>query len=297
MHNVQSIITTLERCQKLSLDESFKYAQLCQVLLNENHEDGRKLCINILNNWQKLDTASKDIWSNLIEIAGFYPYLQKENLHLNNTIAEIRQGLHISQNIPDRYFHDGQQDLLNLLNGDKNVIVSAPTSFGKSLLIEEVVASQKYRNVVIIQPTLALLDETRRKLLKYNDSYKLIVRTSQEPSAEKGNIFLFTAERVNEYNFFVGIDFLVIDEFYKLSGQRDDERSSSLNNAFYYLLRTFNPRFYLLGPNIDGISPGFAEAHNAVFYKSDYSLVDSKEINIYENYPGKFGDRGEKKRV
>lgn len=295
MHNVQSIITTLEGCQKLSLNESFKYAQLCQRLLNENHVDGHKLCINILNNWQKLDEASKDIWSNLIEIAGFYPYLQKENLHLNNTIAEIRQGLHISQNIQGRYFHDGQQDLLNLLNGDKNVIVSAPTSFGKSLLIEEVVASQKYQNVVIIQPTLALLDETRRKLLKYNNSYKLIVRTTQEPSAEKGNIFLFTAERVNEYNFFVSIDFLVIDEFYKLSGQRDDERSSSLNNAFYYLLKTFNPRFYLLGPNIDGISPGFEEAYNAIFYKSDYSLVDSREINIYEIYHGQFGDRGKKK--
>jgi replicative superfamily II helicase len=40
---------------------------------------------------------------------------------------------------------------------------SAPTSFGKSLLIEEIVASKKYKNIIIIQPTLALLDETRKK--------------------------------------------------------------------------------------------------------------------------------------
>ncbi len=176
-----------------------------------------------------------------------------------------------------------------------NVIVSAPTSFGKSLLIEEIVASNRFKNLVIIQPTLALLDETRHKLQKYSTDYKLIIRTSQEPDQSKGNIFLFTAERVNEYNAFPQIHFLVIDEFYKLSGNRDDERSSSLNTAFHYLLKNHGPRFYLLGPNIDNISEGFAETFNAVFYKSYYSLVDSRTIDIYKQNTGKFGDRGEKK--
>ncbi|WP_416224429.1 hypothetical protein [Acinetobacter tandoii] len=75
-------------------------------------------------------------------------------------------------------------------------MVSAPTSFGKSLLIEEIIASNKFKNIVTIQPTLALLDETRQKLKKY-ENYKLIVKTSQNSSLEKGNIYLFTAERVN----------------------------------------------------------------------------------------------------
>src|SRR5690606_23175138 len=92
------------------------------------------------------------------------------------------------------------------------------------------------------------------------------------------------------------IDFLVIDEFYKLSGMRDDERSSSLNNAFHYVLKKYKPKFYLLGPNIDGISDGFAEQYNAVFYKTDYSLVDSKTIDIYKQHVGKFGTRGQKKK-
>jgi hypothetical protein len=51
----------------------------------------------------------------------------------------------------------------------------------------------------------------------------------------------------------------------------------------------------LLGPNIDGISEGFAEAFNAVFYKSDYSLVDSREDNVYEQHKDKFGISGKKK--
>jgi hypothetical protein len=141
-------------------------------------------------------------------------------------------------------------------------------------LIEELVASQKFRNIVIIQPTLALLDETRLKLKKYNNIYKIIVRTSQEPSNDKGNLFLFTAERVMEYTKFPKINLLIIDEFYKMSLKRVDERADTLNNAFLKIFDTFNPKFYLLGPNIDNITKGFTEKYNAVFYKTDYSLVD-----------------------
>ena len=48
------------------------------------------------------------------------------------------------------YMHREQKKLSEYLNSDKNVVASAPTSFGKSLLIEELVASQKFKNIVII---------------------------------------------------------------------------------------------------------------------------------------------------
>lgn len=296
MHSVEKIIEDLETSEVLSFDRSFEYAQEASILLNNNEEEGRRIVINVLNNWDKINEQTHDIWADLVESSGFYPYLQKNDniLKLNNLPAEIRKELHLSCHLPFKYFHDEQFELLKLLNSDKNVIVSAPTSFGKSLLFEEIIASKQFQNLIIIQPTLALLDETRKKLIKYKETYKLLVRTSQEPSSEKGNIFLFTAERVNEYQLFPSIDFLVIDEFYKLSGKRDDERSSSLNNAFHYILKTFSPKFYLLGPNIDKISNGFAEAYNAVFFKSNYSLVDSKQIDIHEKYPDEFGTRGAK---
>lgn len=41
-------------------------------------------------------------------------------------------------------------------------------------------------------------------------------------------------------------------------------------------------RFYLLGPNIDNISPGFLEKYNAVFYKTDYSLVYTETEDLYD---------------
>lgn len=266
----------------LTLDDGFDYAQYCSEWLAnpETENNGRRLIINILENWHKLPEALHEIWTDIIENAGFYPYLEKEKNRnkFKNLSGELRKGLHHSNNIEGKYFHSKQKELLKLLDSDKNIIVSAPTSFGKSLLIEEIVASNRFNNIVIIQPTLALLDETRKKLQKYRSDYKLIVRTSQEFSPEK-NIFLFTAERVNEYPDFPHVDFLVIDEFYKLSAKRDDERSASLNVAFHYLINKFNCKFYLLGPNIDGISEGFTEKFNAIFFKTDYSLVDCKSID------------------
>lgn len=295
MHNIIDIIHELESTEVVSVERSFQIAQICNSLVSDNRIDGYRLAINVLNNWRKFPHATHELWTNIFEIAGFYPYIAKEQLKLNDTISELRQGLHESSYLPFKFFHDEQLEVIKLLNSGKNVIVSAPTSFGKSLLIEEIVASNKYKNIVIIQPTLALLDETRKNLIKYNNSYKLIVRTTQTPSNETNNIYLFTAERVNEYQYFSSVDFLIIDEFYKLSGKRDDERSSSLNNAFYKIITRFKSRFYLLGPNIDQISPGFENAFNAVFYKSNYTLVDSQQIDIYKEHIGKFGDRGNKR--
>lgn len=294
---MDEIIEEIETTQTLSFDRTFQLAQICSSLLKNDESNGRRLLINILNNWNKIPIGCHSIWLDIIDASGFYPYLaQKKNIgEFKNIAGELRLGLHESSNLSTKFFHDEQLELLKIINDGRNVIASAPTSFGKSLLIEEIVASKQFQNLVIIQPTLALLDETRHKLLKYSDNYKLIVRTSQEADLNRGNIFLFTAERVNEYQGFPPINFLVIDEFYKLSGNRDDERSSSLNTAFYYLLKNHNPRFYLLGPNIDGISEGFAEKYNAVFFKSNYSLVDSRVIDTYSQYLGRFGDRGEKK--
>lgn len=257
-------------------------------------EQGRRIIINVLDNWDKIDENTYEIWTDLIESAGFYPYLEKEKNRLNfkNTAGEIRKEFHKSKYLKE-YFHEEQIVIREILSSEKNVIVSAPTSFGKSLLIDEVVASKKYKNIVVIIPTLALIDETRRRLQKYRKIYKLIVRTTQRPSKERGNLFLLTAERVMEYSGLPKIDFFVIDEFYKLSAKRDEERSDVLNNAFNLLLTEHQAKFYLLGPNIDEISDGFAEKYNAEFYLTLYSLVDNRQINMYSE---EFGDRGRKRK-
>nr|MBP8083139.1 DEAD/DEAH box helicase [Spirochaetota bacterium] len=293
---IEDIITKIEKQDSISIDESFSFAKNTSILLRNDESNGRKIIIYVLDNWKKIPNETVEIWTDLIESAGFYPYLEKEkdNLKFINLAGKIRKNCHFSENIipkeNEKYFlHEEQKYLKSILESGQNLIVSAPTSFGKSLLIEEMVASNKYKNILIIQPTLALLDETRKKLKKYQDNYRMIIRTSQESSKDKGNLFLLTAERVMEYKNLPMIDFFVIDEFYKLSAKRDDERSDVLNNAFYKLLQQNQvPQFYLLGPNIDDISKGFTNKYNATFYKTNYSLIENKVEDIYSMHKDKF---------
>ena len=214
----------LERIKALSVldfDGHFSLFQEVSNLLNSsddsNQKQGRDCLIRIIDVWEQIPTSWKPMWEDLIEAVGFYPYIKKYKMTLSDFDARIRQEYHKSEYISDTILHREQKNLSELIFSKKNVIVSAPTSFGKSLLIEEIVASGVYKNIVIIQPTLALLDETRIKLRKYEEKYKIIVRTSQEAAQEKGNIFLLTAERVLEYENMPCIDLLIIDEFYKIS--------------------------------------------------------------------------------
>lgn len=285
MDRAEKIILAIEKAKSLSFDDSFQIVSYCTQLLAQHSKEAelsaRKIVIHALNNWGKVDNNVYEIWTDLIETLGFYPYIQKNSLDSKMTsfADDVRMSYFQSDFLENTYLHKEQKKISSYLLSGKNIIASAPTSFGKSLLIEEIVASKKYKNIVIIQPTLALLDETRLKLKKYADDYKIIVRTSQPYSEDKRNLFLLTAERVMEYEPLPQIEFLIIDEFYKLSLRRKDDRADTLNNAFLKVVNKFHPRFYFLGPNIDGITEGFAEKYDAIFYKSDFSLVDCNVID------------------
>lgn len=290
-----NIINELENISGvISYDQSFNMAMKCSQLLESSElgevKFGREVIIWVLNRYEDLPSETKPIWNDLIESAGFYPYINnmsKESDLSNESLAYKTRIASFESDYLDKSLHVEQKVISKRLFSGKNLVVSAPTSFGKSLLIEEIVASRKYKNIVIIQPTLALLDETRIKLKKYSDFYKIIVRTAQTVSdTDKGNLFLLTAERVMEYGELPEIDFLIIDEFYKLSLRRADDRADVLNNAFLKVFNMGRPQFYLLGPNIGGITPGFEERYNAEFYKTDFSMVANKKIdfsNIYDD--------------
>src|SRR5699024_548506 len=147
----------------------------------------REIIIHILDIWDKVNDQIKPIWLDLIENAGFYPYYV-EKIENTSQVSyrlsfqqDIRTSFFKSDNLPYIYIHIEQKKIEMDLSAGRNVAVSAPTSFGKSLLIEEMVARKKYDNILIIQPTLALINETRKKLNKYNDFYNIVVNTKQRP--------------------------------------------------------------------------------------------------------------------
>ncbi|WP_165742404.1 helicase-related protein [Candidatus Thiosymbion oneisti] len=78
---------------------------------------------------------------------------------------------------------------------------------------------------------------------------------------------------------------------HKLNPKTDKERSTILNHAFYRLLKT-RAQFYLLGPNIEGISPGFIDHFEATFICTDYNTVVSETHKI-----SSYNKKGKKEKL
>lgn len=249
-------ITKIEKLRKTlqsalwTKDDGFKVlSEIASIITSESSEvDGRELVIRALEHREELPNDLQNILRALVIRVGLYPYLENlENLSIKDLIAyEFHRPINMPNNI---IFHRAQASAYRKLIAGQNVILSAPTSFGKSIIIDALIASGIYKNIVIVVPTIALIDETRRRLSKHLN-YKLITHIQQEPS--DNNIFVMTQERVLSYQNFDRIDLFIIDEFYKLKLEADPDRATLLNLALYKLAKT-EAQFYLLGPNILGI--------------------------------------------
>ncbi|EGQ8231944.1 MULTISPECIES: DEAD/DEAH box helicase [Vibrio harveyi group] len=205
---------------------------------------------------------------------GLFPYVDKES---NTSKDKFRRSIFTTPQDETKIFHIRQAEVFHRIMKGENVILSAPTSFGKSLIIEALVASNEFNNIVIVVPTIALIDELKKKLFKYKDQYKIVTQVSQKPSER--NIFILTQERVLEYGSLDSVDFFIIDEFYKLAPvSKSDERCDRLNLAFRELYGKCK-RFYMLGPKINGLVSGIEDELRCTFLKFDsYATVATNEF-------------------
>ncbi len=252
--NRQLMNSLLERLRlpQAITENAFSIAQdLCRVV-NEDSDGAasHELVLRAMEH-RELFADSIPILDGLLRQIGLFPYLNPQTLSLADALA---YEAHRPESMDNQIvFHRAQAHVYHLLLSGENVALSAPTSFGKSLVIDAIIATGKFRNIVIVVPTLALIDETRRRLTeRFRKKYKVITRPSQERLNK--NIFVLTQERVLELEDWSFVDFFVIDEFYKLSPQsQDDERAALLNHAFYQLAKS-GAQFYMLGPNISGVT-------------------------------------------
>lgn len=121
--SIEDIIEDLCSLQAIPVKQSFDWAKKTARFLNseETESYGRKLIINILDNWQKMPPETNELWTDLVESAGFYPYLEKEKnkLALTSTASLIRKEAHKSKNLENCYFHEEQKIINEILNAKK----------------------------------------------------------------------------------------------------------------------------------------------------------------------------------
>jgi hypothetical protein len=245
-------------------------------IVNRGHPEweGRDLVIRSLDKFELFDDVEQSLLLSLVRTVGLFPYITPhlENVSFSDRLAyEVHRVEGVEKGM---VFHRLQAHVFHLLMQGRNVVLSASTSVGKSLVIDAVLAQGKFQKVVVIVPTIALIDETRRRLVRrFRQSCNVITHPSQEANDSLINVYLLTQERVLQRDDLVDVDFVVIDEFYKLDLASDSDeknRSIDLSLAFHKLAKQ-GAQFYLLGPNIQNIQGLDGYEYN--FIPSNFSTV------------------------
>ena len=100
-------------------------------------------------------------------------------------------------------------------------VLTAPTSFGKTYIVYEVISKMNYHNILLVFPSISLLSENCNKLRQLDNykNYKVHTLSEEAYSVEDDNIFIFTPERYLSFldkNKDMRFDFAFVDEVYKI---------------------------------------------------------------------------------
>lgn len=256
-----------------------------------------------------------------------------QNGFTNEPYENVTDLMHVRDGAVKRYYKSNvldnnsldktQKEVVDLFSSleVKRLLVSAPTSYGKTYLMREIlyINKERYNNVLLVFPTVALLKENTREMNDFVNKkeleYKVIntVRTPVE-SGEK-YIFVFTPERALQLMALfpdLEIDFFFFDEIYKIDEdycndetdekEVDSKKKSILDEArakafriVLYLLSKKVKEYYLAGPNLnkDSFGKGMMRyiASNNISIK-EITFEPTLRINIEawggkikENYP------------
>ena len=225
---------------------------------------------------RKEELASfREAYSALARSVGLWNYIDRANADARDEIvaeAAMIPQLNVS-------LHREQVSALNSLLAGNNLILSAPTSFGKSLLVDALVLSGRFARTAIVLPTIALLDEFRRRLVdRFGDEDDVLMHHSEKQTRNRV-IFLGTQERLINREDLGLLDLVVVDEFYKLDPSRHDDRSITLNAAVYKLLSK-SKQFFFIGPNIDNVSFSSEGRWKFEFLRTRFSTVAVDTIDL-----------------
>ncbi|ELE2040590.1 DEAD/DEAH box helicase [Vibrio vulnificus] len=178
-----------------------------------------------------------------------------------------------------------QKEIFDGFQKNRRLIVSAPTSFGKTRIVREIILHNNYKNIAFIMPTVSLLSEQYQELRKSVEGYEISKSSKVKIDEEKNYILVLTPERMAaflEENKGFKIDFFVMDEIYKVDYKLNDDRFRVFSDILYRLAKT-NSDFYLAGPYISDFSVKFREKFNVVLKKYATEIVQKDYYSLDNN--------------
>lgn len=221
--------------------------QINDLIIDGHSKVARDQLIKLLAYIESQKIEYPPYLNEIIRSTGLFPYMKRSDATWDQKY--VQDAFSVDVGSEQATLHREQSLVLRKLLEGTDLAVSAPTSFGKSFIIDAFIAAKQPQNVVIIVPTIALMDETRRRIFrKFSKIYN--IATTPNIALMDSNILIFPQERALGYIKQIrNIDLLVVDEFYKASPRHDKERSPALMKTVVQLAQLSKQRYYL-APNI-----------------------------------------------
>lgn len=177
-------------------------------------------------------------------------------------------------------------------------VLTAPTSFGKTFLVYEIIQKFQYRNVILIFPAISLLSENYARLcgIEAFRDYAIHSLSEEDIDIAQKKIFIFTPERFLSFmdsHQDLHFDFAFIDEVYKIDNSfvidqetlGENERDTAYRLALEYICNLADDML-LAGPYMELPTGGttaqesfnnFAQDNEFVFLRYNQFEIVSKE--------------------
>lgn len=248
-------------------------------MMNLNNElinqTEREEIIKLLDNSEDL-VKLEDLF--LYDLSPYYEEMKNDSFFSKQLeFIQVRNVLSHNSKIS---FTSEQIKIYNKIVENERSIVSAPTSFGKTMLIKEYIYNYQPSKVVFIVPTNSLADELLDdfKSLFNNLNYTIFDSIKTLEKISEKSIFIGTQEKYyNLIQYYDKIDLFVIDEAYKLTDPIKGSREVILNRSFIDTLENSN-KIILLMPLVNSISG--LEDFNFEILKSDYAPVAKNFMSV-----------------
>lgn len=201
--------------------------------------------------------------------------------------------------------HRFQKQILEKFSDDTNrFVLTAPTSFGKTFIVYQILQKMKYSTILLIFPTISLLTENYERIKAYPffGGYSIHTLSEEEIDESANNLFIFTPER---YLSFLDsqkgtvFDFAFIDDIYKIDNGYlvdeetvlENERDVAYRLALEYICRQAKDIF-LAGPYI---SLNNDETYNSFLKfteENNFQILQYNEFEIVSKQYYEISKRG-----
>ena len=261
-----------------------------EIIINDNREKAIEIICKYIKN-----EDFKDIISILIDAFQLYGYIEEihnyDNMFLYDSF-DIK--LHSYDGKLIRHLNNGQLSLIKAISENEKILISAPTSFGKTTLILEYLVNNvsNLNSIIFILPTKSLIEELYIKLLKINkeidffEKYNITLNILRKSGK---TIRILTPEKFlnyYEYNGLYNVDFIVMDEVYKIENDGRQLDGSVVDNRSYKFRKVLE---LISNTNIKvvALSPYTYEKEDSMKeYMSKYNIMEiNRNIKyVYHEY-------------